>query len=1190
MSPPISPETNTAHTAKALTFRDQLRGVDGSLEIGASHDGENRTYLAHKNLKLRQSENAQWDNSRDVTSRIFEECYIYINGETDPPSEELKRLFRIHGGNCESFRGMPTITHFVCNNFNNQQLKREDERKVVEKRKRHEYVTQEWIIKSIEAKERLPESDFSPFRRKNGSDVRKMFKEHHRIKIIDKSDSSNASLSVEKEPYKFLEQYLAKSRLHFIGSWRDRAFCVYGEMVKRRKQENISSGDEEEHIPRWLLSNKDVKGDGERVVLHADMDCFFVSALIRDKPNKQERLYPLGDNRHNEEIVIPIAVAHSGNADTAASTSEISSCNYSARRKNVENGMWMTSAKELCPELEVLEYDFALYERVSKQVYEILLGFGAETFVGESGENEKMLSTCSLCELVSVDEAYLELPAGSNGVQAAQDLQRLVYEGTGCPISIGIGRSKLLARLATIQAKPPGPGWYKFQESGEPRTEGKKDEVSLSGATPVESTNSSGISKDEAIANEVSRLPLKEIPSVGYKAAKVLSERNFNACADVQRFSLSEFKEQFSGHKSSIISDNFLSRLYELSHGRDERPLVPLRPQKSIGLDVTWGIRFSTASSVKKFLKAVSGELKRRLLSGCFTSVGIVTIKIMQRHPEARLRKGKSMGHGKCYSFSKSHSFRSAPIKNPFEDHILNALSTLYDDLVKKHNIAIDDLRGVGAQCGEIHTDNEAVLLRDHASLLSKSSFFFDENSTFVRDLLESSRRNLKGEAYARGTKQLNQYFSFPVNAAVTLATTDKDKYSIEVRQPDDKLPSVRENLQIQQHSVHMPPSCSPSNFKATTSQEEILGALSQELEKKHLLQIWKKEFSLQENSKHRSRTDKSKAASYDFYRNGVHQGSVELRLGNKRAHQPRIDASLAIQGTDGRMPIDLISEHLYAQRMFLKQRGGERNSDSRQGSSSNSTGGYANLTDIESNNRPTQHVYIIDGNNDDKEEEGLRKCTERRSHTTLLNTALEGSLMSSQDFVAPAQDGNGRHHQEHLCLEGEVSSDFFPLFPMHEELHVDELNQHCLEEDSMEKERGRKKRKVAAKIEEFPKTSHAKFGDDAFPWEGITKLNLTRAVREFVAANDNPSMIQVQYTFDYTHWLVHSQRHDLLSCFVRALQSGTVQRTNNAVAANKNEFWDEVVKKTVNIIQEQALSTNGVQIELDIQPLNKGQ
>jgi DNA repair protein REV1 len=94
----------------------------------------------------------------------------------------------------------------------------------------------------------------------------------------------------------------------------------------------------------------------ERVIVHLDMDCFFVSVAAVGRPEFAGR---------------PLAVCHS---NSARGTGEISSANYEARAFGVAAGMFMGEAKRRCPELIVVPYDFEAYERITEQARAFLYG------------------------------------------------------------------------------------------------------------------------------------------------------------------------------------------------------------------------------------------------------------------------------------------------------------------------------------------------------------------------------------------------------------------------------------------------------------------------------------------------------------------------------------------------------------------------------------------------------------------------------------------------------------------------------------------------------------------------------------------------------------------------------------------------------------------------------------------------
>uniref|UniRef100_A0A915KHT2 UmuC domain-containing protein n=1 Tax=Romanomermis culicivorax TaxID=13658 RepID=A0A915KHT2_ROMCU len=105
--------------------------------------------------------------------------------------------------------------------------------------------------------------------------------------------------------------------------------------------------------------------------------------------------------------------------------------------------MFLGDALKLCPELKTLSYDFEDYKRVSKLFYETVASFTLDI------------------EAVSCDEMFVNmkdiiLETNSDPLIIAATIRRTIFEATGCTSSAGLGRNKLIARLATRKAKPNG--------------------------------------------------------------------------------------------------------------------------------------------------------------------------------------------------------------------------------------------------------------------------------------------------------------------------------------------------------------------------------------------------------------------------------------------------------------------------------------------------------------------------------------------------------------------------------------------------------------------------------------------------------------------------------------------------------------------------------------------------------------
>ncbi|XP_073119106.1 DNA repair protein REV1 [Henckelia pumila] len=206
----------------------------------------------------------------------------------------------------------------------------------------------------------------------------------------------------------FVDNYFKSSRLHFIGTWRNRY---------RNRFPSSSSG----FTHKNSILNSAAKTQ-KTVVVHMDLDCFFVSVVIRNHPELQNK---------------PVAVSHS---DNPRGTAEISSANYPARDHGVKAGMFVKDAKVRCPQLIIVPYDFGAYEKVADQFYDILH------------------KHCKKVQAVSCDEAFLDISESEVGdpLCLSSVIRKEIFDTTGCTVSAGISSNMLMARLATKSAKPNG--------------------------------------------------------------------------------------------------------------------------------------------------------------------------------------------------------------------------------------------------------------------------------------------------------------------------------------------------------------------------------------------------------------------------------------------------------------------------------------------------------------------------------------------------------------------------------------------------------------------------------------------------------------------------------------------------------------------------------------------------------------
>ncbi|MCB2189544.1 MAG: DNA polymerase IV [Deltaproteobacteria bacterium] len=256
-----------------------------------------------------------------------------------------------------------------------------------------------------------------------------------------------------------------------------------------------------------MLLPNDSPPAGPRLLAHVDMDAFYASVEILDRPALKGK---------------PVIVGGGG------SRGVVSAASYAARAFGVHSAMPIFQARRLCPQGVFLPVNMGRYQRVSRQVMEILGRF------------------TPVVEQVSVDEAYLDL-TGTAGLwgpplTTGRRIQAEVLAASGLTCSVGLAPVRFLCKIASTRHKPGGLFWA------------------------------------EDVEAFLVSIRLAEVPGVGQKAEARLADLGLRRLVDLRPLGRARL-ESLLGAMGS--------RLWELAWGKDDSPVSPARVVKSVSHEET---------------------------------------------------------------------------------------------------------------------------------------------------------------------------------------------------------------------------------------------------------------------------------------------------------------------------------------------------------------------------------------------------------------------------------------------------------------------------------------------------------------------------------------------------------------------------------------------------------------------------
>jgi DNA polymerase-4 len=278
-------------------------------------------------------------------------------------------------------------------------------------------------------------------------------------------------------------------------------------------------------------------------ILHVDMDAFFVSVELLDRPELRGKPVVVGGRPDQRGVV--------------------SAASYEARKYGIHSAMPLRTAGRLCPHAFFLDGHHEKYSEWSDRVAAILAQFSP------------------IVEMVSIDEAYLDLSGTERlhgpPLAAADKLLRTITRTTNLPCSGGLATTRLVAKVASDQAKPRGLVWV---------TPGSEQRF-------------------------LAPLPIRKIPGIGEvteRALRALGIETVEQIAAVPQEKLEKIFGQWG------------TALYRKARGGDSYEFVIDAEPKSISQNHTFGEDTNDTEALTSLLSHLSQKACKRLREAGLTA------------------------------------------------------------------------------------------------------------------------------------------------------------------------------------------------------------------------------------------------------------------------------------------------------------------------------------------------------------------------------------------------------------------------------------------------------------------------------------------------------------------------------------------------------------------------------------------
>ncbi len=302
-------------------------------------------------------------------------------------------------------------------------------------------------------------------------------------------------------------------------------------------------------------------------IAHLDLDAFFVSVECLLEPSLKGK---------------PLIVG--GNSDRGV----VAACSYEARKFGIHSAMPISTAKRLCPQATIIPGTRGQYSKYSRIVTEIIS------------------SRVPLMEKASIDEFYVDLRGMDRFFKPFEYIKQLredIIRETGLPISFGMASNKMVAKIATDEAKPNG---YLQVASG----------------------------MEQAF---LAPMKVNKIPGVGEQTYKSLLEMNINTIGDLSMQPVALLEKKFG---------KWGAELHKKSLGQHDGEVIPYHEAKSISSESTYEKDLidetQMLSEIVRLTEKIGYELRQEN-----KLAGVIAVKI--RYPDFETTSRQASITYTCY-------------------------------------------------------------------------------------------------------------------------------------------------------------------------------------------------------------------------------------------------------------------------------------------------------------------------------------------------------------------------------------------------------------------------------------------------------------------------------------------------------------------------------------------------------------